>query len=433
MAEKSRQQRKWIRPNDRAMLFRFCGYTTWRNLRFFEPFFVLFLLLQLDFSYVQIGAFLAYEKVLTGVLESPLGAITDRWGLRRGLIGMFVLNGVAYALFGLAAATASPVPLVWAGLTLAGLGEALRTGTHKAIILDWLDGRNRAEEATGVIALTRIFSKISGGVAALAGGLLVWHYASFVPLFWASGLVCLIGAGWMVSYPPETEGEWSRRAASGSESENRAPRWSQQIRQLFASPGLFMLIVASVIFETQFKLAMTYLQPYLAASFGHHGLTVIGGIGAILIGSYYLAQGLLAGLASSFSTRLEKAFGGPESALRLVYVLAVCGMILAALGMAAGFPLVGIVALFALAALQNVRRPILVSRLSCFMDKFQRATTLSIESQARSLCFALLAIVTGLVADHAGLAATFGLLAALATLGFGLQLRSQRDDPSLEP
>ena len=133
------------------MIIRFCGYTTWRNLRFFEPFFVLFLLLQLDLSYVEIGMLMAYEKILTGVLES------------------------------------------------------------------------------------------------------------------------------------------------------------------------------------QFKLAMTYLQPYLAKSLGQYDMTVIGGSGAILIGSYYLAQGLLAGLASSLSTTLEKTAGNRERALRIAYTLAVLSLIIAAI------------------------------------------------------------------------------------------------------
>ena len=414
-------------PTDRAMIIRFCGYTTWRNLRFFEPFFVLFLLLQLDLSYVEIGTLMAYEKILTGALESPLGAITDRWGLRRGLITMFMLTALAYALFGYAAAAATPLPWIWIGLSLSGLGEALRSGTHKAIMLDWLDRRNQTDRATAVIGLTRVFSKTSGGIAAIAGGFMVWHFASFTPLFWASACVCLIGAAWIVSYPPETEGQWSRHANDPSDPSQDSPKWSRQIRQLFASPGLVTLLLASIIFETQFKLAMTYLQPYLAKSLGQYDMTVIGGSGAILIGSYYLAQGLLAGLASSLSTTLEKTAGNRERALRIAYTLAVLSLIIAATGIFLNLAIGGIIALLLLAVLQNARRPIFVARLNAFMDKYQRATTLSIESQARSFLYAALAIISGFVADHAGLAATFALLAAIATIGLALQWRCHHD------
>ena len=120
------------------MVPRFCVYAVLRNMRFFDPFMVLFLLFDLDLGFTAVGALLAYEKMLLVALEIPLAAIFDRFGRRRGLMISFSCAGVACLGFGLAAQTAQPLPWVVAALTLYGVGEALRTGTHKAIILDWL-------------------------------------------------------------------------------------------------------------------------------------------------------------------------------------------------------------------------------------------------------------------------------------------------------
>ena len=71
------------------MIRRFCTYAVLRNLRFFDAFFVLFLLLELEFSYTLVGIILAYEKLLMGALEIPLAVMADRFGRKRALIWSF--------------------------------------------------------------------------------------------------------------------------------------------------------------------------------------------------------------------------------------------------------------------------------------------------------------------------------------------------------
>ena len=62
------------------MFLRFCLYGILKNLRFFEPFFVLYLLAPpshggAGLSYFQIGSLVGYQKLLTGLLEIPLGRV----------------------------------------------------------------------------------------------------------------------------------------------------------------------------------------------------------------------------------------------------------------------------------------------------------------------------------------------------------------------
>jgi hypothetical protein len=96
-----------------------------------------------------------------------------------------------------------------------------------------------------------------------------------------------------------------------------------------------------------------------------------------------------------------------------VAALAVGG---AAIGLLTGVLWPSLVVLLGLAALQNLRRPIFVSTADDVMDPDYRATSLSIESQARSAVYALTAIVTGALADAFGLAGAFALMAVLLGL-----------------
>jgi len=110
-----------------------------------------------------------------------------------------------------------------------------------------------------------------------------------------------------------------------------------------------------------------------------------------------------------------------------VVVAAVAGSLLGnwLLGGAVGFLI--------LAILQNLRRPIFLTVFNRFMDKPQRSATLSIEAQARSLTFAVVAPVTGWVADHHGLGAAFVVIAGLLALAAALALFRPRGDAASPP
>ena len=391
------------------MIRRFCLYAVLRNMRFFDPFMVLFLLYDLGLGFTAVGAVLAYEKMLLVALEIPMAVIIDRFGRRRGLMASFGLAGVACLGFGFAAQTATPLPWVIAALTLYGVGEALRTGTHKAIILDWLSQRGERARRTAVMGTTRFFSKTSAGLTALGAGGLVWWTGGFAITFWLAALPTLAVVILIASYPRALEGSLSRGAVARS-----GVDWGAIWRSL-RRPGWAAIMVPSVLFESQVKLVGYYLQPVLATAAEDLGLVVVGA-GAVAIGVYAGLSGLLAGGAALLSAPFVRWVGGARRALRSVHLVAALAVGGAAIGLLTGVLWPSLVALLGLAAVQNLRRPIFVSTADDVMDPDYRATSLSIESQARSAVYALTAIVTGALADAFGLAGAFALMAVLLGL-----------------
>jgi len=59
--------------------YKFCLYGFLKNLRFFDAFFILFLL-DKNLSYTQIGSLYAVRELTVNIFEVPSGLIADTYG-----------------------------------------------------------------------------------------------------------------------------------------------------------------------------------------------------------------------------------------------------------------------------------------------------------------------------------------------------------------
>ena len=141
------------------MLFRFSLYGFLKNQRYFEPFIILFFRDE-GLSFTLIGTLVAVRELATNLMEIPSGALADLYGRRRAMITSFVAYIVSFVVFGLAS---NPAWLFLA-MFFFGIGEAFRTGTHKAMIFDWLQLEGRADEKTMVYGTTRSWSQLGSAV-----------------------------------------------------------------------------------------------------------------------------------------------------------------------------------------------------------------------------------------------------------------------------
>ena len=64
------------------------------------------------------------------------------------------------------------------------VGEAFRSGTHKAMIFTWLNDQGRGADKAEVYGYTRSWSKRGTAVGALVGAVIALLVGTFTAVFW---------------------------------------------------------------------------------------------------------------------------------------------------------------------------------------------------------------------------------------------------------
>ncbi|MCD4700071.1 MAG: MFS transporter [Phycisphaerae bacterium] len=397
------------------MLFRFCLYGFLKNQRYYDPFLILFFR-QEGLSFSVIGLLVGFRELLINIFEVPSGALADLCGRRRCMIFSFCAYIASFAVF----AFSSEMWHFFAAMALFALGEAFRTGTHKAMIFGYLVREGRSDEKTRYYGTTRSFSKLGSAVSVVIASAMVFGAAGLQAdtdldvyryLFLASIVPYVIGLINFAGYPDHLDG-LNRQAVSARQVIGHLCSVG---RQTLKASRMRRLMIESMGFEGTYKVAKDYLQPVIKVA--ALSLPCFVGLGDIqrtagLILVVYVVLHIIESLASRRSDTVRRRTGGDERGARFLWWanLFVFAAIAAGLGLdfrpgetVAGLGLVvTIVGFLTLAALQNLWRPIQVGRFSDAGDPANGATVLSIESQVKSLSAAILAPLLGLAVDWFG-------------------------------
>ncbi len=430
------------------MLRRFSLYGFLKNQQYYDPFLIL-AFREKGLSFFVIGLLIAFRELTVILFEVPSGAIADLWGRRRSM----VLSFCAYIASFLVLGAARDLPLLFVGMFLFAIGDAFRTGTHKAMIFTWLRAEGRLDERTRVYGYTRSWSKIGSAVSVVIAAGIVLASGSYVWVFYCCIVPYLLGIVNFLGYPKELEGERDGKRDKGASLGKVVAHLRETLGRAFRQPRLRRIIFESMGFGGVFKAAKDYLQPvlkaaaavYVVAAAARLGLLPVGSEGdpaaggltaglnepqtaAILVGPVYFVLYLLSALASRRAHPLVERCGpvgtGEDRAARVLWALN--SLVFAAIALAAWHGiLAGVIAGFVLLhVLQNFWRPVLVCRVDRESPEAQRATVLSIESQAKSISTMIVAPVLGLAVDlvrQHGLGGAFwpvGALGAVVALGF---------------
>ncbi|MEE9381956.1 MAG: MFS transporter [Nannocystaceae bacterium] len=397
------------------MLFRFSLYGFLKNQRYFEPFLVLaFLDRGLDFT--QIGLLVAVRELSLNLCEIPSGAIADTYGRRRCMIASFVAYIASFATLGFG----SNFLHFAAAMLLYGVGDAFRTGTHKAMILDWLRSEGREQEGTRVYGYTRSWSKAGSAVSSLIAAAFVFHTGRYSDIFLFSIIPYAGNLVNLATYPAHLDAD-TRKKANSAEVYRRALSVAKHV---IREPKLRFVIIESMTFEGVYAAVKDYLAPVLVAL--AVALPLATGLEgahrtALVVGAVYFSLHILSSVASRNAHRAESRWGGAEPATHNLW-LAVCLLFTLLLPLlywkihalaAGGFIL--------LAVIQNLWRPILVARLDRHSDPKSGATVMSCEAQARSAATMALAPLLGALVDglHTGAPNGAPSYWPVAALGWG--------------
>jgi MFS family permease len=376
------------------MLFRFSLYGFLKNQQYYEPFLIL-VFREKGLSFLQIGVLVAFREICLNLFEIPSGAVADLSGRRRAMMLSMLAYIGSFATFALS----HSLPVLFAAMFLFSIGDAFRTGTHKAMIFDWLRLQGRASEKTKIYGYTRSWSKLGSALSVLIAAGLVFYSGNYTSIFWFCIIPYVANIINFMGYPKELDGE---RQSSPSPKAVAALLLSA-FREALGKRQLRRLLAESMCFEGLFKAAKDYLQPILRQS--ALALPFLLAIDnqrrtALLIGVVYFVLYLLSSAASRQAHRFVDWRGTEDRAAHFLWLLywLLFALLLPFLWFRWDFLV--IVIFVGLSVLQNFWRPLLVGRINTHSDPGQGATILSIESQSKSLATMFLAPFLGWAVDR---------------------------------
>ncbi len=384
-----------FQPAERRQLFQFCLYGFLKNQKYFDPFLIIAFMSK-GFSFAAIGILIGFRAICVNVLEIPSGAIADVWGRRRCMIASMAGYISAFMVF----AFAEEYWAFFPAMICFSIGEAFRTGTHKAMIFDWLTRNNKADQKTRVYGLTRSWSKLGSSLNSIIAAVIVIVSGNFRWVFLGAAVPYFLNIVNFMLYPKYLDGEHGE---------------SRLVTQIFNTlldglklalfkKGLRNLILENICFEGFFSTAKDYIQPLLMAmalSLPFFVYLEDETRTALLIGLVTSIISLAESLASRHSHRLQSAARGEVRLTRILWQISLALYAVMGISLALGAGTPAIFGFLILHMALNVWKPVLVSRFHSQSELESGATTLSIANQGKSLSIAVIAPLLGWMVDAA--------------------------------
>ena len=392
-----------------SLIWRFCLYGFLKNQRYFEPF-ILLAFIEKGLSFFQIGLLFGFRSLTINLFEIPSGAAADLYGRIRTLMFSFGCYCLSFLVF----AISQQIWQLFAAMFFFGLADAFRTGTHKAIIFDYLKAKHREDQKVRIYGLTRSFSQLGAALSASISAILVFWRGNYSDIFW----LCAIPAGLNIlnfwSYPKYLDGASGKKLAV----KEVYGHVFKSFRDIITNSRLRALISESCGFEGTIKVVKDYNQVIIqAVAISLPFLTKMPEEKrtAVLVGIVYTILYICTSISSRQSWRIAKLAGNDNNAARLLWFISVCIYIVMAAAIFFDCNYLAISTFVVLLMVLNIWKPILVSRINSCCPDASAATTLSIDSQSKSFVAMILAPLIGFAVDSMGVStfAVFGVVVSL--------------------
>ncbi len=406
-----------------SLVWRFKFYGFFKNLRFFEPY-LFIIYINIGLSLFEIGLLVAITEVFTYLFEIPSGILADSYGKKKVMIACFIFYIISFFLYFLGIEQYSNGIGLWILILasiLFGLGEAFRSGTHKAMELAWMEKRRLLDYKSYIYGITRSYSLIGSALSSLMAILLVLtlsHISNTIFLF--SIIPYVIDLILISTYPKYMDKpKDSAKQNIIKELLIGIKNTGKYMKQKKLRNGL----ISSSSFDAVFKSLKDYIQPLIQVYIGvllvkwrlEGKLGEVDGI-AIVLGLLYTIFYLISSISSKNSYRAEKWFKSPKRAIDVLWdifgIVLICEAIFI-FTQSLSLIMIGFLLVY---ILENMRRPLLVGYLGGIAEKDQRATVLSVESEIKSLLKMVFAPIFGLIADF-NLSLLFIIIGVLFLIG----------------
>ncbi len=380
--------------------FKFCIYGFLKNLRFFDAFFILFLV-EKGLPYTQIGILYAVREIFINIFEIPSGIIADTYGRKNALIGSFFVYIISFSVFYLS----NDFWLLLIAFILYGIGEAFRSGTHKGMIMDYLKLNHWEEKKTNYYGHTRSWSQKGSAISALVAGLIVFYSGTYQNIFLYSIIPYLLNLLLIISYPKELNRSLEQ---INPKSRFEIRLTTKSFFKIIKQPNVLKIINTSAIHTAYLRAVKDYIQLLMV------NVALIIPIminvevekkNGIVIGVIYFFIYLATSRASQFSSKVAA-----KSKQNISYITLLLGFIF---GIICGvfyiydLWIISIIAFAGIYIVENIRKPILTGFISDQVPNEILTSVISAQSLLRTIITAILAFVFGIIADNFGIGVSF--------------------------
>lgn len=392
---------------------KFCAYGFLKNLRFFEPFLLLFFL-EKGITYWQIGTLYALREIAINLFEIPSGFMADALGRRRTLMLAFAFYIFSFIVFFLG----KDYGLFAVAMLFYAMGEAFRSGVHKAMIFTYLKLQGWSDQKVHYYGHTRAWSQRGSAISSLLAAAVVVFSANYTSVFLLSVIPYLLDAWLIWSYPATLDGE------KANWRDGRAIRIKfRQIWQAFSTtfrhPPVLRAVNNTAIFSGFFQAVKDYLQPILQAiALGFPFFTAMAekSHSALLIGLVYFVIYLLTARTSQNAGRIADRFAALRVPLNWTLLSGMVAGILAGLSYGWAYSIAATLLYVLMFVIENLRKPIGTAFIAEQVEHDILASALSAQSQIKTVWAAIVALALGAGVQTFGLAGGLSIISAILLL-----------------
>lgn len=404
------------------MFYKFCAYGFLKNLKFFETFLMLFFL-EKGLTFLQIGTLYSIQFVAVNILQMPTGIFADSMGRRRTMIISFGSYIISFVMFFFS----TSYILFAVSMVFFAFGESFRSGTHKAMIFQYLQIKGWEDQKVHYYGHTRSWSQTGSALSVLIAACIVFYSGSYKYIFLASIIPYLADMLLIISYPSYLDsGKKKLKADQALKSIGAVIRESVGA---FKDRHVLRSIMNAAIYTGFFDAMKTYLQPvvktlalalpvFLAYDDKKRSAIVVGIVYAIL----YMQTAYF----SRISGQVAERFRNLSLPLNIFLFAGLGFGVISGILYHYKFFLAAVIVYIGIYIIQNVRRPISEAYITDSVDHEILATALSAEGQISTFLTALLAPLLGVLADHFGVGISLAVLSAGLVCFFPLYIARER-------
>ena len=383
-----------------SQIWKFCFYGFFKNFKFFEPY-LLIIFIAWGMDLFQIGILITIQEILTYTLELPSGIVADKYGKKMVLLLCFIFYIISFIFYFFGEGPNFTI-LITASMFF-GLGEAFRTGTHKAMELAWMDKNGYLDYKTFIYGRTRSYSLLGSTISSLISIIFILSIPANKWIFLITIIPYIIDFILIASYPSYMNEHETHKGNNFKEFMDGF----KGLKIVFTNRKLSRAISSSTVFNAVYKMLKDYIQVIIQlfivviiASYITNPTDIqIDNFTAVILGILYAVFNLVSSFASKNSYKITNKTNNPKKATDLIFDSFSVLLLLVGLFIWLEIPIIVIFLYLAIYVVYNLRRPIVVDYLGGLIEKDQRATILSVDSLIKSILIFIFAPIFGFIAQ----------------------------------